>query len=366
MTAKLRVLVLWSRPSGYLDACLDALAGTRKADVLFVGQSSSRNEAPFDLSLLQGHYRSIYLEKPVDYEALAGTTDEFRPHVVLAGGSWRERSYRKLLRNFNRKACRILCMDTLWTGHWRQRLALPAMRATRSAHYDKAFVAGDRQANYAKRMGFATTNIQTGLYSCDHGSFSAAAGRWGDARFATPSFLYVGRLINIKGIPELLEGYTAYRDRTSNPWPLHVCGTGPLESQLRQAEGVRHLGFVQPNDLPNVMASHTTLVLPSRSEPWGLVIHEAVSAGMSVICSAVCGAGDYFVQSGHNGHILASTTPEQIAASFAQLSEAPQQKLVEMSAASRGFAARNTPVIWANKVLAFQNAGAATVPLDQN
>src|SRR5690606_15629500 len=43
-------------------------------------------------------------------------------------------------------------------------------------------------------------------------------------------------------------------------------------------------------------------VLPSLSEPWALVIHEAVSAGLPVICTKVCGASPHFVIDGHNGY----------------------------------------------------------------
>jgi len=35
-------------------------------------------------------------------------------------------------------------------------------------------------------------------------------------------------------------------------------------------------------------------ILPSRYEPWALVIHEAACAGLPIICTNVCGTVDHF------------------------------------------------------------------------
>ena len=48
--------------------------------------------------------------------------------------------------------------------------------------------------------------------------------------------------------------------------------------------------FVQPHDMPDLFARASVFVLPSNYEPWGVVIHEALSSGMPVLCSDKCGA----------------------------------------------------------------------------
>lgn len=353
MTQGLKILILWSKPSGYLNACLGALAASGGAEVLLAAQAPNAKEAPYDVSLLKGGYETVYLGQPTDFSQLEKIAAGCAPDLIIAGGSWRESAYRKLLRQYRQKATRVVCMDTQWTGSARQWLMVAMMRASRKFYYDKAFPAGDRQANYAARLGFAPGDIETGLYSCDHAGFASACVEAGRERFDSPSFMFVGRQIPLKGLAELLEGYDIYRSQTDEPWPLDVCGTGPMEEQLRQAEGVRHRGFVQPKDLPAVMAANTTLLVPSHIEPWGVVIHEAASAGMSIVCSDNCGAGDAFVHHGKNGRVLSAVTPQDIANALTYMSCRSREQLAEMSAESSRLAAKLTPDIWAQKVLGF-------------
>ena len=46
------------------------------------------------------------------------------------------------------------------------------------------------------------------------------------------------------------------------------------------------------------MAECGAFVLPSRKEPWGVVVQEAAAARMPVICSDSVGAGDHLVRHG--------------------------------------------------------------------
>lgn len=332
---------------------MDALVATKNTDVLFVAQAPNSSEAPFDVEKLSHSYRSEYLDPSDDYDQLIVAIDSFNPDIILAGGSWRIKPYRTLLRNFKGRSNRVFCSDTQWHGNMRQWLVVAIMRLARSKLYDQAFVAGERQLKYVRQLGFKPADIQSGLYSCDHSSFSSASDCSGNGRFENPSFLFVGRLVDIKGIAELLDGYAIYRDQTENPWPLDICGTGPLEELVENAEGVQYRGFVQPEDLPNIMASHTTLLVPSHIEPWPLVIHEAVSAGMSVICSSACGAGDAYVENNKNGEILESVSSDAISNSLLNISRSTADELMVMSNESSKRAATMTPSIWADKVLAF-------------
>ncbi len=102
-------------------------------------------------------------------------------------------------------------------------------------------------------------------------------------------FLFVGRLVPYKGVSELLEavaGLPAAR--------LDIVGTGPQWAQLSRRiaapdlQGrVRLLGEVADADLPSLMARSRALVLPSldRSETFGLVLVEAMAAGLPLVTS---------------------------------------------------------------------------------
>ena len=126
-------------------------------------------------------------------------------------------------------------------------------------------------------------------------------------------FLFVGRLVHYKGLQVLLEalaGLPAAR--------LDIIGTGPLERELRRrcaqpdlAGRVRLLGEVPDQELPAVMARCQALVLPSRdrSETFGLVLLEAMAAGLPLVSSDLPTGVQELNQPGQTGYLAA---PEDV------------------------------------------------------
>jgi glycosyltransferase involved in cell wall biosynthesis len=80
-------------------------------------------------------------------------------------------------------------------------------------------------------------------------------------------------------------------------------GDGPLENEVRSATGVRHLGFQQQKELIELFALAETTVVPSVSEPWGVVVNDALAAGCPVIVSDAVGAAEDLVRDGVNGRV---------------------------------------------------------------
>ena len=114
------------------------------------------------------------------------------------------------------------------------------------------------------------------------------------ARFGSPLWLCVGRLVSYKGLPVAL---AALR---SVPGTLLVIGTGPLDAELRRtaaehgvADRVVWHGFATADELAGAYHAATALWFPSvaRSEAFGLVQVEAMVAGCPVLNTAIPGSG---------------------------------------------------------------------------
>jgi glycosyltransferase involved in cell wall biosynthesis len=110
-----------------------------------------------------------------------------------------------------------------------------------------------------------------------------------------PRFLYVGRLSKEKGIDDLLNAFRMVLTTLPNA-KLEIVGAGPakqrLEAQARKMDLQQSVNFLGPKNLDAIAAlfeSSTALVLPSHSEPWGLVVNEALSYGCPVVVSNSCG-----------------------------------------------------------------------------
>jgi glycosyltransferase involved in cell wall biosynthesis len=120
--------------------------------------------------------------------------------------------------------------------------------------------------------------------------------------------LFVGRLVDIKGVDLLLEAFMSF-ESVRPGWDLVIAGTGPLEHELSQSVPVRirdrvhWLGFIDHDALPHLYAASNVLVLPSLQEPWGVVVTEALASGLPVVASNTSGAAVEIIGR-HGGGIL--------------------------------------------------------------
>jgi glycosyltransferase involved in cell wall biosynthesis len=110
-----------------------------------------------------------------------------------------------------------------------------------------------------------------------------------------PYFLYVGRLSSEKGLDDLFAAFSAIYDRFPRA-KLDLVGSGPLAQELAHSVAERNmshaisfLGSKNLEEIAVLFQRCTALVLPSHSEPWGLVVNEALSYGCPVVVSSACG-----------------------------------------------------------------------------
>jgi glycosyltransferase involved in cell wall biosynthesis len=124
------------------------------------------------------------------------------------------------------------------------------------------------------------------------------------------TFIYVGRLAPEKNLEMLVRAYAQFLTDNSNaePWKLLLAGEGPSRPALETL--VQGLGLIDMvtftggfpwHRIPEWLAVSDVLVLPSQSEPWGLVVNEAMICGMPVIVSEKCGCVADLVKAEVNG-----------------------------------------------------------------
>jgi len=121
-------------------------------------------------------------------------------------------------------------------------------------------------------------------------------------------FTYVGRLSIEKGINDLLEAFARVHAKAGDV-RLELVGAGPLRtelmarvSELKLEHVVSFLGAKSISEIGELFIESTALVLPSHSEPWGLVVNEALSYGCPVVVSNVCGCVPDLVIDGVTGY----------------------------------------------------------------
>jgi glycosyltransferase involved in cell wall biosynthesis len=93
-------------------------------------------------------------------------------------------------------------------------------------------------------------------------------------------------------------------------------------------------GFAQREDLAVVYSLAEVLVLPTRSDTWGLVVNEAMVCGLPIVVTSVAGCAQDLVEDGWNGYVVPPRDPDRLAAAIRSLAEQPETR-EQMSARSR-------------------------------
>ncbi len=227
--------------------------------------------------------------------------DELDPEVVLVPGYYTAPALAAAVwaKRRNRKA--ILMTETTRDDHervwWKEATKGRLIRTL----FDAAIAGGNRHIAYLQELGFPASRIGCYYDVVDNDFFRRGAAR--SRRTETPAqfqlpdryFLYVGRLAAEKNLEALIRSFAAARARGSQS-SLVLVGDGPLRRRLEgqvQAAGleswVLFTGLKSTAEILPYYAFASAFVLPSRQEPWGLVVNEALAAGLPVIVSNRCG-----------------------------------------------------------------------------
>lgn len=116
----------------------------------------------------------------------------------------------------------------------------------------------------------------------------------GEASERIPRLLFVGELSRRKGVDVLAKACEQLWSEGLE-FGIRYAGAGPMEG-LARAHAARSggrsevLGHVGGEVLLDLFRTSEGFVLPSRWDAWGLVVHEALAAGLPVVVSDKCGA----------------------------------------------------------------------------
>jgi glycosyltransferase involved in cell wall biosynthesis len=314
---------LWAKHKGVVFSQVDLAGGSRGITPSFIqiaeteelrmglsGVDLSYHQYPFRL-LFRGSYDCAPLIRRIG--ALARDLFKYPVDLVIMPGYDRAEYWTMLLVCIVLRRKRAVFCDS--TTADRARTAWRELAKRWFFGWCNGFFCyGIRSKEYLMSYGVSESKI---AFRCQAAAlpraYSAATvlshyeSNW-QGRADQPEFLYVGRLSAEKGLDDLLQAFR--RLRTTYPKArLDLVGSGPLAEQLKSrvaalgmSDSISFLGNKTLDEISSLFLTCTALVLPSHSEPWGLVVNESLSYGCPVAVSSACGCVPDLVLDGLTGY----------------------------------------------------------------
>ena len=146
---------------------------------------------------------------------------------------------------------------------------------------------------------------------------------------APMTFFFCGQMIRRKGVDLLLRAFDRLVATGRNVQLLLVGREAELPSFLEMISPaarsrIRYEGFQPPERLPEYFGKSDVFVLPSRHDGWGVVINQALAAGLPIITSDAVGAGLDLVENGVNGMCVGANDLEGLYRSMETLALSPE------------------------------------------
>jgi 1,2-diacylglycerol 3-alpha-glucosyltransferase len=240
---------------------------------------------------------------------------------------------------------------------WKEKAKSLLIRAL----FDWAIAGGTAHRRYLEELDFPMERVMRFYDVVDNTYFRDRSNELRKSSapdFSLPAgyFLYIGRLSEEKNVDGLLDEWSAYRE-AGGTWPLVIVGNGSVAIDLQQraaaspfAADVHFAGHKGFSELPLYYAFAGCFVLPSTREPWGLVVNEAMAAGLPVIVSNRCGCAEDLVDPAKNGFIFNPANAGDLAQCLHQMEDATPAELAQMGAASLEIIGRYSPAAFGNEV----------------
>ena len=184
-------------------------------------------------------------------------------------------------------------------------------------HFDAFLAPGEKTKQYLEFMKVDNSKIITTGYSVNNDFFIEQFQLLKNRKESLlnklkikrkHNFIFIGRFAHEKNILNLLNSFLEV-SKDNNEWGLLLLGDGPLMDDIisfivenKLEDKILLPGFIQQDEIVKYLITSDVLILPSYSEPWGLVVNEAMLCRLPVIVSTKCGCQPDLVKEGVNGY----------------------------------------------------------------
>lgn len=371
---KRRLVILTEIIAPYRIPVFNALAAREEIDlhVIFLAETDPglrqwqiyRDEIRFSYQVLSSSRWRVGRFKLLLTRGVSGVLQECNPEVILCGGynylsMWQAQHWAR------RRGVRFLLWSESNTLDARRNY--PWIEAAKRKFIQSCqghVVPGSSAGDYLKTFKVVQDRIFVAPNAVDVERFSKGAEQalrdpGLRQRLGLPQryLLYVGRFVRAKGVLDLITAYATLPEDLRREVGLVLAGDGEEVEQLVERGGKIHPGvvffpgFLQRDQLSAFYALAEALVFPTHTDPWGLVVNEAMACGLPVIATDVAGCVADLLRDGENGYVVRAGDREGLSRAMGRLLSAAELQKEQMRHRSLEISSRFTPQAWAEGVV---------------
>lgn len=342
----MRCLLLLRRIGPYHHARFEVAASLMDLQVLETRPESQeypwqfQSDPSYCLYQLSGQ-PSAEVDAPITVldAQIAQVLDRLRPQVVVSVG-WADRAYHRLLIACHKRRLPLVIVSDSRQRDEKRSAVKEWIKHQLLRGYSAALVAGSESRAYLTQLAFPAEAISQPWDVVDNDLFAASASPPKPGSTSS-HFLCVSRLVEKKNHRCLIDAFATYQHQ-GGTWGLTLIGSGSLEPELRQlmtrlpdpSRSTLH-PFQQLSDLTASYAQASAFVLASTTDQWGLVVNEAIAAGLPCLVSNACGCAVDLISHGRTGWTFDPSDPQALAALMHQAERQSPQVRAAMQQAAR-------------------------------
>jgi glycosyltransferase involved in cell wall biosynthesis len=327
---------LWAHYKAIIFNELQKIININQNDLLLVIQIASIEKSRVDLgdldtSIHQYQYQLLHdgvLEDVGIWQRISGVIkaiQSFKPDIVNLTGYYDLASWVVLFYCRIKGIKTILSNESTANDHNRNILK-ELFKSFLIKQFDGYFNFGTLSKNYLLALGAEPQKMLVNRNCVDNKVLKEIYQKYIPERvdrqkalnLTSKNFIFVGRLIDYKNLFLFIEAFGAAKMKSKNNWGVIILGDGEQKEELIRFvndKNIQNVSFqkgVSWQRVPEYLALSDVLVLPSYSEPWGLVVNEAMACGMPIIVSEKCGCAIDLVKNNQNGFTFSPDNIKQL------------------------------------------------------
>jgi glycosyltransferase involved in cell wall biosynthesis len=340
---KVRLVLLTEIISPYRIPVFNSLAKCRDIDlhVIFLAETDPtqrkwlvyKGEIEFSYQVLRSWRQRIGGYHVLANRGLGKALRCADPNVIICGGYNYIASWQALLWARRNEVPFITWVESTQRDLRRGNVVVEFLKKRFLALSAGFVVPGQSSLEYLRGFGIDPSNVFVAPNAVDNSLFSSqssiarqnAVCRRRALGLPNRYFLFAGRLVKEKGVFDLVEAYGKLSADVRSEVSLVFVGNGPIRQDLERHTAQIAPGHIQFKDFAQreLLAEYYGLaevfVFPTWSDPWGLVINEAMACSLPVICSDAAGCAQDLVADDENGRLVPARQIAQLASAMEEL-----------------------------------------------